>query len=444
MDAGAGDDDVVDVEDRRRRPTPAAREKPAKGGSGKFTLAAVASTISAFVAVFGANWFNAAKLNIDQADLAMRYAQFARGEGGVPPDLEEKVFVMNAMAAAGFGGLAAQARREARDAQVRHITDVQLDEPVHPSLNIGIPGLTVGQLETILAFVSVFERGSIRGDYSAVSANSGDAGGIVYGIQDATLTNGGLYSVIAAYVAAEGAEYVDELRPYLDRLKTKDKSLAGDKTLLALLGDAGQDPVMQSTQLAIGLKAYFAPSFAKARQLGLRHPLSYAVVYDSIVNSGRLNTASRADELVGPLSGTNEKEWIAAYVTARREWMTQHFPQFPQLALRMQTFESLIAADNWSLTLPVAIMVGPDRKLVIRREDLVGDALVRANTDAVLKDALASDPGGQAGFFEKAGASLDAMFNRRKPKPPGPSVESTFSAEPSTPAPPTTPPYAKP
>jgi hypothetical protein len=267
-----------------------------------------------------------------------------------------------------------------------------------------------------------------------VSANPDDANGIVYGIQDATLANGRLYGVIAAYVSAEGARYASDLRPYLDRLKTKDKSLVGDRVLLALLREAGQDPVMQSTQVAIGLKTYFAPSFDKARQLGLRLPLSYAVVYDSFINSGKLNMASRADELVGPLSGTNEKEWIAAYVSARKEWLTQHYQQFPQLAFRMQTFESLMAADNWSLTLPVAVIAGPDRKLVIRKEDLVDDALVRANTDAVLKDALANDAGGQAGFFEKAGASLDAMFNRRKTKPQGPSVGGPLPAEPLAPA----------
>lgn len=439
MDAESGGaDDAVGAGDRKSGPTPAARERSAKGGSGRFTLAAVASTISAFVAVFGANWFNAAKLNIDQADLAMRYAQFARGEGGPPPGLEEKVFVMNAMAAAGFGELAEQARREARDAQVRRITDAQLDEPVHPSLNIGIPGLTVGQLETMLAFINLFETGSIRGDYSAVSANVDDAGGIIYGIHGASLIGGALYRIVAAYVSTEGAQYASDLRPYLDRFKTTDRSLASDKAVLALLARAGQDPVMQSTQISIGLKTYFARAFDKARQLGLHQPLSYAIVYDSMIQSGRLNTASRADELVGPLSGTNEKEWIAAYVAARKEWLTQ---RFPQSAPRMLAFEGLIAADNWSLTLPVTVVVSPDRKLVIRREDLVGDALVRANTDAVLKDALANDPGARMGFFERAGASLDAMFRSRKPQPSNPSTGNAIPAEPSEPAPP---PAAKP
>ncbi|MBI1359666.1 MAG: hypothetical protein GC155_05210 [Alphaproteobacteria bacterium] len=394
------------------------RQSEGRSG-GKFTLAAVASTISAFVAVFGANWFNAAKLNIDQADLAMRYAQFARGDGTTPPGLEEKVFVMNAMAAAGFGQLAQQARREARDAQVRRITDAQLDEPVHPSLNIGIPGLTVGQLETILAFVNVFETGKIRGDYSGLSHSPEGAGGLSYGLHGFSLTSGALYTVVAAYTEADGARYADALRPYLDRIKARDRSLADDANFLSVLRAAGQDPVMQSTQLEVSLKGYFMPTFAKAQELGLRQPLSYAVVYDSYINSGRLNMYDRTVAQVGPLNGANEKEWIAAYVATRKEWLAE---RFPQLVPRMETFERLIAADNWSLTLPVSVLLNPSHEVTIRREDLTGDALVRANTDAVLKDALANDSDG-AGFFERAGASLDAMFKSRKRAPAAPSIQ---------------------
>lgn len=371
---------------------------------GKITIAAIASTISALIAIVGTNWFNAAKLNVDQANLAMRYVEFAQGpSGGTPPSLQDKVFVMRAMASAGFGELAMQARDEALEVRSR-ITAEQLNQPVHPTLNIGIPGLTVGQLESVIAIVNVFERASPVPDYGPTSWRPGEVN-----LGYLSLSDGGVGRVLEAYVASDRARFAGALTPFLDRVRQRDMTLAQESAFLSALDEAAADPVMQSIQTRFALELW-RPAFAVARDRGLREPLSYAIVYDSFVHGSwaRLHDQTASEQ--GPLTAENEKAWMLAYVRHRRAWLADHSNQLVnRMAYRMDTMIGLIEADNWQLTPPFYVRLPGGHGISIEASTLRSSALVRANTEAILLE-FPQLSGSGPGFFERNGATVDAMF----------------------------------
>lgn len=372
--------------------------------AGKITVAAIASTVSALVAILGTNWFNAAKLNVDQANLAMRYVEFAQGPaGGAPPSLQDKIFVMRAMASAGFGQLAMQARDEVLNAQSQ-ITEEQLNQPVHPSLNLGISNLTVGQLESMLSVVNLFERGTPAPDYTVSAHARGELalGGF-------SLSSGRLSELIAEYVESPQARYASEFAPYLSALQQKDAELAANESFLTLLRRSAEDPTMQNIITQLHVRLYFGESTQEARSRGLREPLSYLVMYDSNIHGGWAPLARQVEATNGPLSASNEREWMRAYLQARRDWLRNHAnPLLPRTAYRSEALLSLIEASNWQLTPPFAFQT-PRGRVVVESDALRSSALVRANTDAVLADTpvLAGDG---PGFFERTGATIDAMF----------------------------------
>ena len=75
--------------------------------------------------------------------------------------------------------------------------------------------LTEVQKRTAQCIVNIFETGSARGDYAAVTLLPGDAGHLTYGRSQTTLGSGNLHTLIADYVNAPGARFASELSVYL-------------------------------------------------------------------------------------------------------------------------------------------------------------------------------------------------------------------------------------
>ncbi|MBU6320733.1 MAG: peptidoglycan-binding protein [Alphaproteobacteria bacterium] len=216
--------------------------------------------------------------------------------------------------------------------------------------------LTGLQIATIDAIVSVFESEG-PGDYGAIARDPRDAGGLSYGKHQAALTKGTLHDLIASYCGAEGAACAADLQTYLPRMKAGDRALDGDQALYDLLKRASRDPVMQAIQDVFFGERYMGPALGLFSTLGFRHALSAAVLYDSFIHSGGLNMRSRTEARFGPPTGDNEEAWIAGYVAVRKEWLSTHAnPLLRATAVRMATFERLIAAGNWDLALPLDVV----------------------------------------------------------------------------------------
>lgn len=216
----------------------------------------------------------------------------------------------------------------------------------------------MGELEkrTAQAIVNIFESGKAAGDYGAVTVLAGDSGHLTYGKAQTTLASGNLYLLIKAYVESAGALYASALKEYLPALKRCEASLDNDARLRWVLQEAGADPAMQDVQDGFFDRVFWKPSADAARALGIKTPLGLAVVYDSHIHGSWRYLKGRVEEKAGKASTIGEKRWIAAYVGERKAWLASHDNRLLRRTIyRMEAFEELIAAGNWSLALPLTV-----------------------------------------------------------------------------------------
>lgn len=212
------------------------------------------------------------------------------------------------------------------------------------------------QKKTCLAIVNVFESGSIKGNYGAVTVLKGDSGHLTYGRSQTTLGSGNLYPLLKAYCDAPDAMHASELKPYLNRIAAKDFTLDGDAMLKSILREAGQDPAMQREQDDFFERAFYQPSVAAALAAGLQQPLSHTVVYDSHIQGGWGNISKQVRSAIGPVSDRiPEQQWIAKYVDTRNAYLAAAKPPLPSTTYRMQAFQALMQQGNWLLTLPLKV-----------------------------------------------------------------------------------------
>lgn len=212
--------------------------------------------------------------------------------------------------------------------------------------------LTPLQRLTAQSIVTIFETSRLAGPnaYSQVTLLNGDTGGLTYGREQTTLMSGNLYLLIQDYVDHAG-QYAREFRRYLDPMKSCDASLNRDSQLKSLLKDAGADPIMRSVQDAFFDRVYWAPAAREANERNFTLPLSASVVYDSIVHGSWDRIAKRV-----MVSTDNEKEWIKAYLTARRSWLANHSNTLLHACVyRQDAYFRLIDQNAWNLDLPLIV-----------------------------------------------------------------------------------------
>ncbi|HEX2850746.1 MAG TPA: chitosanase, partial [Acidimicrobiales bacterium] len=166
---------------------------------------------------------------------------------------------------------------------------------------------------------ATFESG---GDYGTLQTY--DAGVISYGRHQATLAGGNLYVLVKEYVSRSHGEAATALAAYLPRLEAKDVSLAEDQTLLRLLRGAAKDPDMHKAQDETFRRQYWVHSAAKAKQVGVRSALGYALLYDTTVQGGVKYRLDEAKKKLGGKIGDvvqghaiTEQEFLLAFIQAR-------------------------------------------------------------------------------------------------------------------------------
>lgn len=215
--------------------------------------------------------------------------------------------------------------------------------------------LTDKQKRIIRQVINVFETGQVEGDYGAISIYPDGPGNmyqITYGSHQTTET-GNLGKLIAMYVKANG-KFSRQFKPYVDLIG--ETSLVDDDDFLALLEDAGEDPVMQKCQDDFFEETYFKTAMAWADKNGFTLPLSALVIYDSYIHSGSIRNDIRAKFAeVPPARGGSEMNWITEYVKARHNWLANHSRVIlHKTVYRTQCFKGEIARNNWKLSqLPI-------------------------------------------------------------------------------------------
>jgi chitosanase len=115
---------------------------------------------------------------------------------------------------------------------------------------------------------------------------------------------------------------------------------------------------MHAAQDAIFDEGYWNPAMNIAAQVGLKTALAHAVVYDTCIHSGPggVTTIRNKFPQKSPANGGDEKEWVKAYVAARKAWLLGNSnPLVQRTIYRMETFEKLMAEGNWDLKTPLAV-----------------------------------------------------------------------------------------
>lgn len=202
-----------------------------------------------------------------------------------------------------------------------------------------------------LAIVHIFETAKPFGDYGAVAVLS-DGAGFSVGINQFTHRSGSLAKVIMRFMEL-GGEIQDEISFALPDFKSG-KNIAArsaDRKLRNALKNLGTDPLWRQAQREIAFEQYLKPALDACAGSKFKHPLSLAVIYDSI-NQGSF--AKVRDKVT--TSDSNEKAWIAEYCADRRAFLaSSRKPIVRSTVYRPNFFLSLIADGNWDLKLPLNI-----------------------------------------------------------------------------------------
>jgi chitosanase len=227
--------------------------------------------------------------------------------------------------------------------------------PVPPT-DATLEGLSPLQRRAAQGLVNLFETGSVRGDYGVVTVLPGDTGHLTYGRSQTTLSSGLLGDLLSRYAALPDAVFGARLAPWLPRLQAKDTSLDTDLRLHNSLRACADDPVMRNLQDQFFDQLFWQPAFKAATAMGLRNPLSAAVVYDSHVHGSWRTISREVTARIGAPSAVGETVWVSAYVNARLQWLLNHPNRLLRSTrYRMDAFLRLIELGNWTLALPFVV-----------------------------------------------------------------------------------------
>lgn len=209
----------------------------------------------------------------------------------------------------------------------------------------------------ISQILNVYETGKKEGDPSNVTifkdglkSLRADRKQISYGKKQTTESYG-LRGLIQLYCNMKGAKYASYFKQKLSIIGRV--SLVDNETFIDMLKKAGTDPVMSKAQ-----ELFFENEYGqRAKAFFLKNeftlPLSYAVIFDSIIQSGQIRDNIRVMfKEVPPSKGGDEKAWIKAYIKARKKWLTETSLLLAKTVYRMDSFLSAIKDDNWNLEKP--------------------------------------------------------------------------------------------
>lgn len=235
--------------------------------------------------------------------------------------------------------------------------------------------ISPAQKKTVLSIIRSFETGRAEGRYEALAVLS-DGAGFSYGLMQATDGGGSLDEIAIRYAAAAGAcsKIVDQhlqalamnqtrqLAPWVEKTATYPTTWPGWARQLAdALRKAGADPIMQKIQDGVFDELYWKPCETQCEEMKLSSPLSWAIVFDTCIQSGpsRVWTMRSLFPQSPPSRGGNEEIWASQYVKARRNWLLDPAKgtAVNKTTYRMDLFDQLISAKNFSLTLPIEIKI---------------------------------------------------------------------------------------
>jgi hypothetical protein len=207
-----------------------------------------------------------------------------------------------------------------------------------------------------LAITMIHESGKPR-TYTAIYTFNDD---LWYGQGFASLKRGSLHKLVQTYTGVQGARFALPTKVYLAQLEQKDPKLMSDERFKTLLERvAGEDPVMTKLQDQMIEDAFFGPARKECADIGIKSALGYALVADTVYQSGRvryekikLATIKALDGT--PATGISEKHWLKQFANERIASMSNS-PFASAIKRRSETYIALMEGNNWDLVAPVPV-----------------------------------------------------------------------------------------
>lgn len=226
--------------------------------------------------------------------------------------------------------------------------------------------ITEQQKHVIDCVLSIFETGRIPSSksYSTCSILK-DGAGISYGKHQCTDKANSLDLVCRRYIELNG-QFAQPLSQYMIYLKTNESSKVNPsgpypvwlESLMNLLRSAGSDPIMQRAQDEIFDSFYWEPAVKHVEKVGLETALGHLVCYDSTIHSGAggVTIIRNLFPEKSPANGGDEKQWIYAYIRARRNWLSNSPNELVRRTVyRMDALKAIADANNWELNTPLNV-----------------------------------------------------------------------------------------
>ncbi len=233
--------------------------------------------------------------------------------------------------------------------------------------------LTAEQRETVNMVVSIFENGGLPSPAAYATATIlADGAGVSFGVHQATARSGSLTEVLREYQRRGGPVQDTDLQAVRASTaydcETLDaaarargcKAPASDAVLnlLARLRRWGTAPAMQLSQELVFERLYWAPASTYAATIGLALPLSYLVLYDTAIHSGRtrIDALRRTFPEYPPQRGGDERLWTAAFIQARDRWLgASGSALIRSTRYRTQALMELVHEGRWDLARPFTV-----------------------------------------------------------------------------------------
>jgi chitosanase len=206
--------------------------------------------------------------------------------------------------------------------------------------------------------VSIFENETPEIQYDYIEALP-DGRGYTAGRAGFTTATGDLLEVVEDY---KGTLF-DPLLPRLRELSaSKSGSLVGLETLPDIWKAASEDSEFLRVQDEVTETAYKEPARDWCRKLALQSPLSYLIIYDSIIQHGNGTDGDSLGALIAKTHARSEHEFINQFLAARRaDLLNPTDPEtqdeWRESVGRVDALQQLVNENNWQLSAPLRVHV---------------------------------------------------------------------------------------
>lgn len=207
----------------------------------------------------------------------------------------------------------------------------------------------------IISIVNCFEMGTKHIQYDQITLlNDGPGQKKQVTLSFGATQAGTLQRIINLYIERKG-QFANDFKPFLPKLN-KIPDLANDKDFINLLMKSSkEDQLMKDIQDEIYEIIYFVPAKQWSEDAEFIYPLSYLVIFDSMLQSGSIMKFLRnkfPEKL--PNNGGDEKKWIEAYLTTRDKWLSNHSNKAVRnSSYRTKDLLRVLRSNDWNLEKPV-------------------------------------------------------------------------------------------